>query len=105
MADYGACVVSPGRMRTVMPIPGSFGRQDAKGPAADTNRKKAAVMNDQKPKKRSIAQEVDFIIKRDAALKQKKKCDLSPAFLRPPYQYTSIENKTIERIHEDDWLK
>ena len=62
-------------------------------------------MNEQKQKKRSIAQEVDFIIKRDAALKQKKKSDLSPAFLRPPYQYTSIENKTIERIHEDDWLK
>lgn len=104
MADYGACVVSPGRMRTVMPIPGSFGRQDAKGPAADTSRKKAAVMNDQKPKKRSIAQEVDFIIKRDAAMKRRKD-KLSPAFLRPPYQYTSIENNTIERIHEDDWMK
>lgn len=70
----------------------------------DTSRKKAAVMNDQKPKKRSIAQEVDYIIKRDAAMKRQKD-RLSPAFLRPPYQYTSIENNTIERIHEDDWLK
>ncbi len=61
-------------------------------------------MNDQKPKKRSIAQEVDLIIKRDQAMKRQKG-KLSPAFLRPPYQYTSIENNTIERIHEDDWLK
>ena len=70
----------------------------------DTSRKKAAVMNDQKPKKRSIAQEVDYIIKRDTAMKRRKS-KLSPAFLRPPYQYTSIENNTIERIHEDDWMK
>ena len=61
-------------------------------------------MNDQKPKKRSIAQEVDFIIKRDAAMKRQKD-RLPPAFLRPPYKYTSIENNTIERIHEDDWMK
>ena len=30
-------------------------------------------MNDQKPKKRNIAQEVDFIIKRDAAMKKRKR--------------------------------
>lgn len=31
--------------------------------------------------------------------------ELSEAFLRPPYQYTSQENSTIERLHENDWLK
>lgn len=30
---------------------------------------------------------------------------LTEAFLRPPYQYTSQENDTIERLHENDWLK
>lgn len=28
-------------------------------------------------------------------------CTLSDAFLRPPYQYTSLENDTITRVHED----
>ena len=27
--------------------------------------------------------------------------ELSEAFLRPPYQYTSLENDTITRAHED----
>lgn len=30
---------------------------------------------------------------------------LTDAFLRLPYQYTSLENKTIEKLHENDWLK
>ena len=30
---------------------------------------------------------------------------LTEAFLRPPYQYTSQVNDTIERLHENDWLK
>ena len=55
------------------------------------------------PKKHSISKEVEFYARKEAALKKKNK--LSPAFLRPPYQYTCIENKTIERIHENDWMK
>ena len=34
-----------------------------------------------------------------------ERMELSDAFLRPPYQYTSQENDTIERLHENDWLK
>lgn len=34
-----------------------------------------------------------------------ERIELSEAFLRPPYQYTSQENGTIERLHENDWLK
>lgn len=30
---------------------------------------------------------------------------LTEAFLRPPYQYTSIENDYISRLHENDYLK
>ena len=54
-------------------------------------------------KKRKISEEVEFYARKEEALTKKHK--LSPAFLRPPYQYTAIENKTIERIHEDDWMK
>lgn len=31
--------------------------------------------------------------------------ELKPAFLRPAYQYTSMENDTIARLHEKDYLK
>ncbi len=31
--------------------------------------------------------------------------ELKPAFLRPAYQYTSLENDTIARLHENDYLK
>ena len=34
-----------------------------------------------------------------------ERMELSEAFLRPAYQYTSIENDTIERLHENDYLK
>ena len=31
--------------------------------------------------------------------------ELTPAFLRPVYQYTSLENDTVARLHENDYLK
>lgn len=31
--------------------------------------------------------------------------ELTPAFLRPAYQYTSLENDTIAKLHENDYLK
>ncbi len=34
-----------------------------------------------------------------------ERIELSEAFLRPPYQYTSIENDYISRLHENDYLK
>ena len=34
-----------------------------------------------------------------------ERMELSEAFLRPPYQYTSIENDYISRLHENDYLK
>lgn len=34
-----------------------------------------------------------------------ERMELSEAFLRPPYQYTSIENDYISKIHENDYLK
>lgn len=34
-----------------------------------------------------------------------ERMELSEAFLRPAYQYTSIENDYISRIHENDYLK
>lgn len=34
-----------------------------------------------------------------------ERMELSEAFLRPPYQYTSIENDFISRLHENDYLK
>ena len=52
--------------------------------------------------KRNITQEVDYYTKRDKALK-KRKDGLSEAFLRPAYQYTTLENDTVARLHEDDW--
>lgn len=55
------------------------------------------------PKKRRLSQELDYYVDRDEKLK--KKSGLSPAFLRPPYQYTKLENNTVERYHEDDWMK
>ena len=32
----------------------------------------------------------------------KELTELTPAFLRPVYQYTSLENDTVARLHEDD---
>ena len=37
--------------------------------------------------------------------KSREQQELSEAFLRPPYQYTSIENDFISRLHENDYLK
>jgi hypothetical protein len=34
-----------------------------------------------------------------------ERMELSEAFLRPAYQYTSIENDYISRLHENDYLK
>ena len=34
-----------------------------------------------------------------------ERMELSEAFLRPPYQYTSIENDYISKNHETDYLK
>ena len=31
--------------------------------------------------------------------------ELKEAFTRPIYQYTSLENATISRLHEDDYMK
>lgn len=31
--------------------------------------------------------------------------ELTAAFLRPVYQYTSLENDTVARLHENDYLK
>lgn len=31
--------------------------------------------------------------------------ELSPAFLRPAYQYTSLENDTVAKLHENDYLQ
>ena len=53
-------------------------------------------------RKRNIAQEVEFYTKKDKVLK-KRKDGLSEAFLRPAYQYTTLENDTVARLHEDDW--
>ena len=37
--------------------------------------------------------------------REMERIELTEAFLRPPYQYTSLENNTIEKLHENDWLK
>lgn len=37
--------------------------------------------------------------------REMERIELTEAFLRPPYQYTSLENKTIEALHENDWMK
>ena len=37
--------------------------------------------------------------------REMERIELTEAFLRPPYQYTSLENKTIEKLHENDWMK
>lgn len=37
--------------------------------------------------------------------REMERIELTEAFLRPPYQYTSLENKTIEVLHENDWMK
>ena len=37
--------------------------------------------------------------------REMERIELTEAFLRPPYQYTSLENKTIETLHENDWMK
>ena len=54
------------------------------------------------PKKRKLSQELDYYVDRDETLK--KKSGLLQAFLRPVYQYTPIENNTVEKLHENDWL-
>lgn len=54
-------------------------------------------------RKRKISEEVDYYTKEKAVLNKQNK--LSDAFLRPPYQHTSLENKTIVKEHENDWLK
>lgn len=55
-------------------------------------------------KKRSVSEEVEFYTRRDKSLR-KKPTFLSAAFLRPVYQYTSLENDTIDKLHEMDWLR
>ena len=37
--------------------------------------------------------------------REQREMELTEAFLRPPYQYTSIVNRTIEKLHENDYLK
>lgn len=37
--------------------------------------------------------------------REMERIELTEAFLRPPYQYTSLENNTIEKLHENDWMK
>lgn len=37
--------------------------------------------------------------------REMERIELTEAFLRPPYQHTSLENKTIEALHENDWMK
>lgn len=55
------------------------------------------------PKKRKLSKELDYYVDRDETLS--KKSGLSQAFLRPVYQHTRLENDTVERFHEDDWMK
>lgn len=55
-------------------------------------------MNGEK-RKRQINEDVDFYVKKEKALK--KQSELSAAFLRPPYQYTRSENKTINKLHRE----
>lgn len=60
-------------------------------------------MNSERPKKKHVAQEIEFYSKRDKSLS--KKSDLKAGFLRPVYQYTSLENDTVTKLHEYDYLK
>lgn len=54
-------------------------------------------------KKNKKTDEIDYYTKRDNTLFKRR--GLSEAFLRPPYQYTKLENNTIEKLHELDYLK
>lgn len=54
-------------------------------------------------KKRKISEEVDYYTKKESALRHRNR--VSDAFLRPPYQHTSLENITIVKEHENDWMK
>lgn len=60
-------------------------------------------MNSEKKKHRKISEETDFFAQRDKAIRRRS--NLSAAFLRPAYQHTVLENDTIEKIHEYDYLK
>lgn len=53
-------------------------------------------------KKRKLLEEVEYYNKKEQTLR-KNRLGLSEAFLRPPYQYTSLQNDTVAKRHEDDW--
>lgn len=60
-------------------------------------------MNSEKKKHRKISEETDFFAQRDKAIRRRS--HLSTVFLRPVYQYTALENNTVEKLHENDYLK
>lgn len=53
--------------------------------------------------KKHMNQAIEYYALREKKLR--KKSDLKPGFLRPIYQYTALENDTVERLHELDYLK